>query len=173
MTIVRVKGFQIFADRHGRMRCYHRKSRIAVDLERAPLGSAEFFAECARITELTKASGPPKPGTLRLLSHRISRKSCIPRSRTTYTLRLPAVPRLPCSDLRHGAGEIRSRVGCSDQGQGNRPTRAPVWELCESSDFDCFRVGCGARLRRLQPSGKGEEYPPPERVTGSKQTLGR
>jgi hypothetical protein len=24
MTIVRVKGFQIFADRHGRMRCYSR-----------------------------------------------------------------------------------------------------------------------------------------------------
>src|SRR3984893_2353434 len=67
MTVVRVRGFQIFADRHGRMRCYHRKSRIAVDLERAPLGSAGFFAECARITELTKASGPPKPGTLRLL----------------------------------------------------------------------------------------------------------
>ena len=67
MTIVRVKGFQIFADRHGRMRCYHRKSRIAVDLEKAPLGSAEFFSECSRIGELTKASGPPRPGTLRLL----------------------------------------------------------------------------------------------------------
>ena len=67
MTIVRVKGFQIFADRRGRMRCYHRKSRIAVDLEKAPLGSAEFFSECSRIGELTKASGPPRPGTLRLL----------------------------------------------------------------------------------------------------------
>src|SRR5260370_17357561 len=64
MTIVRVKGFQIFADRHGRMRCYHRKSRIAVDLSKSPIGSIEFFAECARIAELTKASGPAKPGTL-------------------------------------------------------------------------------------------------------------
>jgi hypothetical protein len=64
MTIVRVKGFQIFADRHGRMRCYHRKSRIPLDLSRSPLGSAEFFAECARIAGLTKASGPAKPGTL-------------------------------------------------------------------------------------------------------------
>lgn len=64
MTIVRVKGFQIFADRHGRMRCYHRKSRIPVDLSKSPLGSAEFFAECARIAGLTKASGPAKPGTL-------------------------------------------------------------------------------------------------------------
>src|SRR5215813_774442 len=46
------------------MRCYHRKSRIPVDLSKSPLGSAEFFAECARIAGLTKASGPPKPGTL-------------------------------------------------------------------------------------------------------------
>ena len=34
---------------------------------KAPLGSAEFFAECARIAELTKMAGPPKPGTLGLL----------------------------------------------------------------------------------------------------------
>jgi hypothetical protein len=65
MTIVRVKGFQIFIDRHGRMRCYHRKSRIPVDLSKSPLGSAEFFAECTRIAGMTtKASGPAKPGTL-------------------------------------------------------------------------------------------------------------
>ena len=64
MTIIRVKGLQIFADRHGRMRCYHRKSRIPVDLRKSPLGSTEFFAECARIAGLTKASGPAKPGTL-------------------------------------------------------------------------------------------------------------
>jgi integrase len=67
MTRVRVKGFQIFPDRHGKMRCYHRKSRMPVDLEAAPLGSAEFFAECARIAELIKIAGPPKPGTLGLL----------------------------------------------------------------------------------------------------------
>ena len=67
MTRVRVKGFQIFPDRHGKMRCYHRKTRTSVDLEKAPLGSAEFFAECARIAELTKIAGPPKPGTLGLL----------------------------------------------------------------------------------------------------------
>jgi len=67
MTVVRVKGFQIFADRYGRMRCYHRKSRISVDLKNAPIGTAEFLAECARITELTKNSGPPKAGTMGLL----------------------------------------------------------------------------------------------------------
>ena len=67
MTRIKVKGFQIFPDRHGKMRCYHRKTRTAVNLKTAPLGSAEFFAECARISELTKLAGIPKPGTFGLL----------------------------------------------------------------------------------------------------------
>jgi hypothetical protein len=67
MTVVRVKGFQIFADRHGRMRCYHRRSKTPVDLKAAPLGSAEFFAACARIAEAGKLHLPPKPGTLGML----------------------------------------------------------------------------------------------------------
>lgn len=67
MTVVRVKGFQIFKDRHGRMRCYHRRTKTAVDLTKAPFGSAEFFAECARIAEAGKLALPPKPGTLGLL----------------------------------------------------------------------------------------------------------
>jgi integrase len=66
MTIVRVKGFKIFDDRHGRRRCYHRKTGIAIDLTNAPEGSAEFFAECARITAMV-AAATPKPGTLGLL----------------------------------------------------------------------------------------------------------
>jgi Phage integrase family len=67
MTVVRVKGFQIFADRHGRMRCYHRRTKTPVDLAKAPLGSAEFFAECARLAEAGKLQLPPKPGTLGML----------------------------------------------------------------------------------------------------------
>jgi integrase len=66
MTIVRVKGFQIFKDRHGRMRCYHRKTGQPVDLVKAPIGSPEFFAECARIAALVTAT-EPKPGTLGML----------------------------------------------------------------------------------------------------------
>jgi integrase len=69
MTIVRVKGFQIFKDRHGRSRCYHRKSRTPIDLTRCPIGSAEFLAECARISQ-TQVSTTPKPGTLGLLIER-------------------------------------------------------------------------------------------------------
>lgn len=69
MTKIRLKGFQIFKDRHGRWRCYHRKTRTPVDLGKATIGSAEFFAECARITALAEAAGAAKekPGTLGLL----------------------------------------------------------------------------------------------------------
>jgi hypothetical protein len=67
MTFVRVKGFQIFADRHGRLRCYHRRTKTPVDLTKAPLGSTEFFAECARLAEAGRLQLPPKPGTLGML----------------------------------------------------------------------------------------------------------
>jgi integrase len=67
MTVVRVRGFQIFADRHGRMRCYHRSTKTSVNLKTAPLGSAEFFSACARIVEATKLVPPSKPGTLGML----------------------------------------------------------------------------------------------------------
>jgi len=67
MTRVHVKGFKIFKDRHGiNWRCYHRATGIKIDLKAAPLGSAEFFAECARISALTTVT-TPKPGTLGLL----------------------------------------------------------------------------------------------------------
>jgi hypothetical protein len=52
VTIIRVKEFKIFPDRHGHLRCYHRKTGIPVDLKKAPIGSAEFLAECAKIGKL-------------------------------------------------------------------------------------------------------------------------
>jgi hypothetical protein len=54
-------GFQIFLDRHGKWRCYHRSSGSPIDLSKAPLGSAEFFAECNRIAEFSKAALPRPP----------------------------------------------------------------------------------------------------------------
>ncbi len=66
MTVVRVKGFKIFKDRHGRGRCYHRKTGTKIDLTKSPIGTAEFFAECARISALAFAM-TPKPGTLGML----------------------------------------------------------------------------------------------------------
>lgn len=63
MTIIRVKGFQIFRDRHGKMRCYHRKTREAIDLRACPLGSVEFFAKCGRISD-SQTTLTIKPGSL-------------------------------------------------------------------------------------------------------------
>jgi integrase len=68
--VVRIKGFQIFPDRYGKMRCYHRPTRTAIDLEKMPLGSAAFLAECERIGRIVKARTDKaaavamKPGTL-------------------------------------------------------------------------------------------------------------
>jgi len=70
MTITRVKGFNIFRDRHGHWRCYHRKTGIAIDLKKAPIGSAAFYAECAKIAAVAEqmtAAAEEKPGTLGLL----------------------------------------------------------------------------------------------------------
>ena len=66
MTRVRVRGFQIFEDRHGTWRCYHRATRIKIDLGATPLGSAGFFAECSKIQAVAKAQAAtkPRPGTL-------------------------------------------------------------------------------------------------------------
>jgi hypothetical protein len=66
------------------MRCYHRSTRTVVDLDAAPLGSAQFFAECARIAEVIKVAGPPKPGTLGLLisAYRSSREFLDLQART-------------------------------------------------------------------------------------------
>jgi integrase len=70
VTIVRIKGFQIFKDRHGRLRCYHRRTRTPVDVDKTPIGSATFLAECAKIAALAEArAGKEKPGTLGLLIH--------------------------------------------------------------------------------------------------------
>lgn len=65
MTVIRVKGFKIFTDRHGKKRCYHRKTGIPIDLKRMPLGSAAFIAECSRIAAaLHSDPDAPKLGTL-------------------------------------------------------------------------------------------------------------
>jgi integrase len=67
VTIIRVKGFQVFRDRYGQWRCYHRKTKTRVDLKAAPLGTPEFFAECARIADGRGAKIAGKPGSLGLL----------------------------------------------------------------------------------------------------------
>jgi integrase len=68
MTKIKLRGFQIFKDRHGKWRAYHRKTRTPVDLDKTPPGSAEFFAGCAKIAALAEAKATKeKPGTLGML----------------------------------------------------------------------------------------------------------
>jgi Site-specific recombinase XerD len=85
---IRIKGFHIFRDRHGKWRCYHRETRTAVDLVKAPIGSAEFLAKCAQISALKTAAAPPKPGTLGMLiaAYRSSAAftDLAPRTRADY-----------------------------------------------------------------------------------------
>lgn len=66
MTHIRVKGFKIFKDRHGKPRCYHRETGHKIDLAQSPIGSAEFFAECETIRAIAEAqkAKAPKAGTL-------------------------------------------------------------------------------------------------------------
>jgi integrase len=89
MTVIRVKGFKIFKDRHGRERCYHRKTGERIDLVKAPKGSPEFIAECARITAMV-AAATPKPGTLGLLIEAYRGHAAFldlaPRTRSDYQI---------------------------------------------------------------------------------------
>jgi integrase len=68
MTTIRLRGFKIFKDRHGKWRVYHRKTGAAIDLTKHPIGSAEFLAECQKIAALCEnAVQKDKPGTLGML----------------------------------------------------------------------------------------------------------
>ncbi|MGA3341396.1 MAG: hypothetical protein ABSD11_12355 [Methylocella sp.] len=90
MTVIRVKGFKIFSDRHGHLRCYHRRTGIPIDLKKAPIGSAEFLSECSRIGALAagQIALEERPGTLGLLirDYRASRvfQDLAPRTRADY-----------------------------------------------------------------------------------------
>jgi integrase len=124
MTFVRVKGFQIFKDRHGRMRCYHRVSGTPIDLEKHQLGSLQFFAECARIAALAKKGDVAKPGTLGLLINQYRAHAefadLAPRTRADYQKcfdYLYPIKDTPLSrftsplivKIRDKAGEVRGR----------------------------------------------------------------
>jgi integrase len=64
---VKIKGFKIFKDRHGKMRCYHRATGEAIDLGKFPIGSTEFLGECGRLAAFHKPSATPRSGSLGLM----------------------------------------------------------------------------------------------------------
>lgn len=59
MTMVPVRGLNRYRDRHGKPRCYHRKTGKPIH---APFGTPEFFAELAALEAGQKAR-EPTPGT--------------------------------------------------------------------------------------------------------------
>lgn len=89
MAAIKLRGFKIFKDRHGKPRAYHRKTGAAVDIAKFPIGSAEFFAECQRIAALsTKSRVEVRPGTLGLLINKYRASSAFldlaPRTQADY-----------------------------------------------------------------------------------------
>ncbi|MCW1840436.1 tyrosine-type recombinase/integrase [Prosthecomicrobium hirschii] len=89
MTAIRVQGFKIFRDRHGKPRCYHRATGMPIDLDKTPLGTAEFFTEAARIGAMVQAGATAKPGTLGMLiknyrEHDAFRVDIAERTRADY-----------------------------------------------------------------------------------------
>nr|WP_272213596.1 hypothetical protein [Marinicella sp. W31]MDC2879558.1 hypothetical protein [Marinicella sp. W31] len=82
------RGFKIFKDRKGKWRCYHRKTREPMDLEKCPLYSVAYYTECYRINELVKSSEQAKPGTLGLFIKRYHAsdkfKDLAPRTQADY-----------------------------------------------------------------------------------------
>lgn len=67
MSVIRIKGFKFYTDRHGHPRCYHRKTNTPVDVKNHAIGTAEFFAKCQEISAPKKPVRSAKPGTLGLL----------------------------------------------------------------------------------------------------------
>src|SRR5580700_5030204 len=65
--IIRIKGFKVFKDRHGKPRCYHRATGVKVDLEQFKPGTEELVLECASIQALSKRP-EARPGTLGMLA---------------------------------------------------------------------------------------------------------
>lgn len=64
MKRVGLKNLKIYKDRHGVLRCYHRKAGVAIDLKKYPLQSDEFLQEYVRITNNLHRSENPKSGCL-------------------------------------------------------------------------------------------------------------
>lgn len=158
MTYVKVKGFQIFKDRLGNWRCYHRKSNTALDLRKFPFGSIQFIAECARLMAIGGKEPVAKPGTLGLLIERYRGHRAFldraPRTRSDYQR---------CFDYLHAIRDtpllkftpplvVKIRDKAADQ-LGLRWGR--IYQIRLVGDF---RLGCGAGLHAHQPGFPDQEH---------------
>jgi len=169
MTIVRIKGIKRFRDRHGKWRCYHRKTGLPI---KAQFGSGDFFEELARLDGLARQTAEPRSGTLGMLltQYRASSefKSLAPRTRTDYQRVLDYLKPIADTPL----DEVRSWPGCTHTRQSER-ARATIRKLCKGRPLDIVFMGYRARIPRYEPRGARQEYQASERRARSQQTLDR
>ena len=140
MTRVSVKGFKIFTDRYGKLRCYHRATGTAIDLIKAPLGSAEFFAECTRIAALTKVTEEPRPGTLGMLITRYRKHEAFndlaPRTRQDYQHVFNYLKAIDDTPPIKFDGPLVVRIQDKAATRGRR-----FRKLCKGCSFDNIQLG--------------------------------
>ena len=171
MAVFRTKGFQIFKDKRGKMRCYHRKTRTAIDLERAPLGSAEFMAECARIMALAEPA--PKPGTLGGLIEKYRASPAFldlaPRTRSDYQRVFDYLK--PIRDTTLTRFTTPFLVKLRDKAAAKHKRRFANY--VRQVPLQPFLVGQRARLHERQSGSRRAELAQAERDGGREQALER
>ena len=172
MSRVRVKGFQIFVDRHGKPRCYHRKTRTAIDLQSAPLGSVEFFAECTRIAELTRVTRP-QPGTLgRLIADYRAHPAftdLAPRTRVDYQQVFDYLKPIADTPLVRFDQPLVVRIRDKAAASKGRKFANDVKARLSGS----VQLGLRARLHWRERRGRHQRHSPQEGPAGRQQALER
>jgi hypothetical protein len=143
MTPVHVKGIKRFRDRHGKWRCYHRKTGAPIHEE---FGSPAFFVRLAELDRQAEAKEKATPGTLRALikayRESLQFKELAPRTQQDYQ----KVFRLPRADRRRVAVPVRPAERGQDPRQGRHQARPAVRKLRPPSAAAAVLVGARARM---------------------------
>jgi len=154
---IRVRGFKIFADRHGKMRCYHRATGERIDLEKFPLGSPEFVAEVARIGALIKET-TPRPGTLGMLIQEYKSHAAFlylaPRTRSDYQAVFDSLKPIADTPLIRFDKPLVVRIRDKAEGQGpqvcERREGAIVWHLLLGSERGYIATNYAAGIKDIR-----------------------
>jgi hypothetical protein len=108
---IKIRGVKLYRSR-GKLFAYHRASRRRL---RAPLGSAAFFAEVARLDNLPRPAA--QPGDIGRLDLRLPREPGISRARRAHARRLSEDFRLCEAARRRPAGRHQRQL-CARGAQG-------------------------------------------------------
>ncbi len=173
MTVVHVKGFQIFKDRHGKMRCYHPRARMPVDLVEPRLAPPRSSPNAPASTALQNRTTTARPGALGALikGYRGSKDFLERLTRTTRAGYQRVFDYLkPIEDTPLDALHPALRGEVARQGGGQ--AQALVRELPQDRPFPAFRLGQGTRAREGEPSRGHSQHPPPQGPASSKIAAG-